>query len=346
MRILFLTEGTTAPSTRFRVHQFLPHFEANHVSPTLRSAYGPRYNELSTTRFALAYKGFSRLRRALAGVDASRFDIVFLQRSSLRFTAVPERLIEMLNARIIFDIDDAVFMNADGTNNPRLHNTVSQITDLAAHVICGNHFLASEVGHSEKTTVIPTVIDAKKYTPDTRSTNHDKLVMGWMGTSSNFRCIRAILPALLEILDRFDDVVFRIVSNATFPELEGNSRVEQISWSAESELDLLRSFDVGIMPLADTPWSRGKCGFKMIQYMSVGIPVVASAIGANNDIFEGSNAGFLATTDEDWISGLTRLLEDAELRREAGEFGRQHVVENYSIESVVDDYIEVFNSLM
>lgn len=346
MRVLFLTEGTTVPASRFRVGQFLPYFRERGVEVHVRAGYGDLYNKIAPTALGAPYKIMTRLYRIASSLDVRSFDIVFFQRPALPFTALPEVFIHRLNGRTIFDVDDAIFLNPDGTENPKLDATFERIVDTVEQVICGNSFLANRAARPEKTKVIPTVIDTDRYEPAERDyddyNDEGKTVIGWMGTAGNFPSLRLIMPALRRFLDSHESAVFRIVSNAPFPDLQGHRGFEEIPWSAETEIDLLRSFDVGIMPLVDTLSSCGKCGFKMIQYMAVGTPVIASPVGANVEIFEGSNAGVLAGNSEEWEEALIDLVASKTRRRECGQSARRHAVEKYSIRSVIDDYMEIF----
>lgn len=344
MRILFLTEGTTVPASRFRVGQFLVHFRDRGIECVVRPGYGDLYNRIGSTPLGPVYKLSTRLGRLVRSLDAADFDVVFFQRPTLPFTPLPEFLVAALNEQTIFDVDDAIFMDADGSTNRRKAATFDAIIDRVCRVVCGNSFLAERAGRPEKTSVIPTVIDCRRYTPAQLDEPKDsrEVIIGWMGTASNFISLRTVVPVVHELLEERDSIRFRIVSNATFSPLQNHPRCEQIRWSADTEIDLLRSFDIGLMPLADTPATRGKCGFKMIQYMAVGTPVIASAIGANVEIFEGSEAGFLAGEPQDWREAMETLVDDERLRDRCGAAAREHVVEHYSIRSVIDDYIELF----
>ncbi len=346
MRILFLTEGTTIPASRFRVGQFIPHFRDRGIECVVRPGYGDLYNQIAPTPLGAPYKLVTRLMRIVRSVDAGAFDVVFLQRPALPFTALPEQLIHGLNDRTIFDVDDAIFLAPDGSDHPTAGPAFAAIVDTVEHVICGNTFLADRVDHPDKTTVIPTVIDCERYRPAADSTAAgDDLTIGWMGTASNFHSLRIVAPVVEQFLDDHPDTRFRIVSNETFPDLAHHPRVEEIRWSSETEIPLLQSFDIGLMPLVDTPASRGKCGFKMIQYMAVGTPVISSPVGANVDIFQGSDAGFLAGDHAAWGRALERLVDDEQHRLDCGRSARQHAVEYYSIRSVIDDYIELFSTV-
>lgn len=342
MRVLFLTEGTTIPSTRFRVLQFIPYFEANGISCTVRGGYGPLYNSVSKTRWGKAYKLASRLKRAGVGVDAPLFDGVFLQRPAIPFTSVPERLLALSGTPVIFDFDDNLSMGANGQPHPARTRTLRHAAASSDRVIAGNTFLAGLVDEAHKTTIIPTVIDTNRYTPGTTPFAHEDVVIGWMGTQGNFVYLRQILPWVLATLQAHPRARLRVVSNARLPELEGVAQVDQIPWSAEDEINLLRSFDIGLMPLADTLGARGKCGFKMIQYMAVGCAVVSSPVGANVEIFEGSQAGALASGEDQWAASLAQLIEDTSHREACAHAARAHAVARYSIEGVLPAYLELF----
>jgi glycosyltransferase involved in cell wall biosynthesis len=347
LKILFMLEGVTIPASRFRVLQFLEHFEAAGVEATTWFGYGPEYNRLARTPYGAVYKLGARLRRAAGAPLAATHDVVFVQRPSLPFTAWPEQVVAGLNGRVLFDFDDNLKVDGAGAEVPSRARTFERLVALSARVIAGNAFLADQADAPEKTTVIPTVLDAQRYAPGpSRFAREEGPVIGWMGTSGNFPSVRTILPALERTLAAHPRAIARFVSNARMPELEGHPQVEQIAWRADEEVDQLRAFDVGLMPLEDTVLTRGKCGFKMIQYMSVGVPVVASAVGANVEIFEGSGAGSLVAPGEDWGEALGRAVGRPEgSRREVGEAGRARVLERYSVRGVLPEYLGLFDAL-
>ena len=340
MKVLFLCEGSTVPASRFRVGQFVPHWRANGVECTVRYAYDHRYNAARLSRWAKPYQLLWRLKRLPMAVDAARFDMVFLQRPALPFHPGPDLLAGRLNPRTVFDVDDSIWLGPGGTTSRGRRMTFERNVERCAHYIAGNQFLAREAGAPQKTTIIPTVIDTDRYTPASDSRRGNPII-GWMGTSGNFPFLTSIVPALRSVLEARSDATLRLVSNETFAPLDGHPQVEQIPWSAADEIDLLRSFDVGLMPLHDTPLTRGKCGFKMIQYMAVGCPVVASAVGANPEIFEGSDAGLLVEPHE-WEEGILGLLDSAAARADAGARGRVRAEERYSVRAVLPTYLELF----
>jgi glycosyltransferase involved in cell wall biosynthesis len=345
MNILFLIEGKTVPASRYRVLQLLPHWERLGIKAKLYYSYGDHYNYYNNTSMRLPYKLSGRLLRTLKALNAPRFDMVFSQRNALPFTALPEMILNYLNNNLIFDFDDHLGIGSDGQVNPVRERAFYKSVSYAKHVIAGNVFLANMAKSPSTTTIIPTVVDTNKYTPSTRLDYKKEIVIGWMGTYTNFESLRIAFPALRIILKKYPHVKLRIVSNSKLPDFAGDSQVEQITWSAKTEVELLRSFDIGLMPLEDDLAQRGKCGFKMLQYMSIGVPVVVSAVGTNVEIFNGSQAGF-CIKDEQWVESLTSLIEDRELRVRCGELGRQHVERDYSIQSVMPKYEQVFSSVL
>lgn len=344
MRLLCLTQGLTIPSSRFRVGQFLSHWREAGVDVHVTHGYGSRYNDLAMTRLGKPYKLVGKARRITGMWQAARADAVFLQRLAIPQTALPEVALARLNPHLIMDMDDHPYMGAAGKVDPWRVAAYERATALCEHFICGNDFLAELFNVPERTTVIPTVIDTDLY--EVRERTEGALIrLGWMGTAGNFYHLEPLLPALNAVLSRHPNVRLRLVSNATFEPLSAHPQVEQIRWSAQSEQELLSSFDIGLMPLRDSEVARGKCGFKMIQYMAMGVPVISSAVGANVAIFKGSHAGVLADELSEWED----VLEDAltwsfQKRIRLGMAGRHHAVEHYSVTSVLPQYLEIFES--
>lgn len=348
MRILFVTEGTHAPSSRFRVQQFLPHFAAHGIQARVVAGYGAQYNRIARTSWAPAYKLAARFQAFARSLDAHRYDLLFVQRPLLPFSALPEEILQRMCPRMIFDVDDAVFLGADSQESPRRRRTFERCVELSSHYIAGNDFLARHGKHPEKTTVIPTVIDTELYRPNSHKAlpqKNSQVVIGWIGSPTTLRYVDQVLPALRAVRDRYPQVVVRIVCSHMPDHLAAEERFEFVPWSKDGEIAAIQSFDIGIMPMEDTLISQGKCGFKMIQYMGTGVAVVSSPVGANAAIFKNSGAGALATTHEEWITALSHLVEDADHRVQCGRSARHHAVENYSVHAVLPRYLEVFEGV-
>lgn len=349
LRILFLTEGQTVPASRFRVEQFLPYFRRQGIHCELRSGYGPRYSQIAPTVLGTPYKIACRMKRFAQINDAEHFDLVFAQRPALPYTGYCERLLANKNPRLILDIDDAVFVSPNGHENPRLAAGIRESVDAAALLICGNQYLADRLDRGH-TRVIPTVVDTTRYRPpDTPSMpdDHD-VVIGWMGTSSNFVSLHLVAPLLRQLLHEMHEKInlrVRIVSDQVFPALTDVAGVEMILWNAHEELSLLQSFTIGIMPLIDNPSTRGKCGFKALQYMAVGLPVVASAVGANLELLGDSGAALLASNPLEFEQALRQLIHDPTRRCEMAAKARSWVKKHYSIQAVLPRYLHLFEEL-
>ncbi len=340
MRVLFLCEGESIPATRFRVGQFVPHFQEAGIECVVRFGYGPEYSKMAT-RYGGVYKFLWRARRVAFAADADEFDVVFIQRPTFPQTAVAEELVNWLNPRTIFDFDDSLWMGPDGRESAARRRGFNKTVEMCAHLIAGNDFLAAQAGHPQKTTVIPTVIDAERYVPQPK--RQEGLIIGWMGTSGNFPFLEEVVPALKTVLRKYPRARLRLVSSAEFEPLLGHTQVEQIRWQADTEIELLHSFDIGLMPLVDSELTLGKCAFKMIQYMAVGRPVVVSAVGANIEVFgDGTKPPGKILSTFDWEDALSELIEDADLRKMMGDHGRERVEDAYSVKAVLPTYLDIF----
>jgi glycosyltransferase involved in cell wall biosynthesis len=341
MRVLFLTEGRDVPASRFRAEQLFPELDRLGVDCTLLGGYGPLYQRVHGTLAGPPYKLVTRLKRAVAGFAGVRYDAVFLQRTAIPHTALPERALAAMHPRLVFDFDDALWLGAGGRPSSLRKRAFEEAIACSRWVVAGNRFLAERANAPHKTTVLPTVIDTDRYRPDVDA-HRDGLVVGWMGTAPNLPFLSTVLPGVLRAVESVPGARVRIVSNGALPELADHPQVEQVRWSRENEIPMLQSFDVGLMPLPDDELTRGKCGFKMIQYMAVGAAVVASAVGANVELFEGSDAGTLVAPGASFGDAVHALLVDADRRREAGRRGREHAVANLSVPRVAAQYAEIF----
>ncbi len=347
LRVLVLMRGTTVPASRFRVQQWLPHLERRGIEVTVRPAYGDAYNRMTNTALGPAYKLWCSLKRLPQLVDAHRFDVVVIQKPTLPFSALPEVVASWKNPRLVFDVDDAVYAGEGGAMEERRQAVFEAIVERCEHVICGNVHLAQAVGKAAPTTVIPTVVDTDLYRPSLYRRGEETLTIGWMGTAANFDSLEMIAEPLRRLARR-PDVEVELVSNARFEPLAGVGGVIQKRWSAGREVVDLQGFDIGVMPLVDTEVTRGKCGFKAIQYMAVGVPVVASPVGVNAEVVgqkESVAGGVMACDSEAFEAQLEALIDDGQRRRRLGAQGRQRVEERYSIAAVVDRYVEVLRGV-
>ena len=346
MRVLFLTAGTQSPSSRFRVEQYLRFYRAAGVDCVVHAGHGDLYNRLLHTKLSLPYRVFGSLRRSVYSMLAPTADLVFVQRTAFPHSALAERMLARLGTPLIFDVDDAVHLGAGETRNKMREQALADVTRVARHVVAGNRYLADLIAHPGKTSMIPTAIDIERYRPAPR--RHDgSVVVGWMGTVHNLQRLAVAIPDILRLLNDDKRIKLKIVANA-FPPLlleKPHSQVEMLTWSAAREIEDLQSFDIGIMPLDDVPSARGKCGFKLLQYMAVGIPVVATAIGANIDIVQGSGAGALVAPGADWAVPLRLLCENSQARQVAGAAGRARAEERYAASVVAQQYLDIFEQV-
>lgn len=345
-RILFLVTGRQSPAARFRVVQNLTFFRQMGYEVAVRYGHGHHYNRVLRTPLELPYKIAGCLRRVGWTISGIRgYDLVFLQRLAIPHFAGPELcLAATTSARVVYDFDDLVASGANERRSLLRARAFHSITARADHVVAGNEFLAAQCARPDKTTVIPTGIDVRRYAPASRPAS-PLFIVGWMGTVHNVQRLRVALPDIVRFLDATPLARFRLVSNFTLEEVREHPQVEQLSWSESTEIDQLRSFDVGLMPLDDSNSARGKCAFKLLQYMAVGVPFIATDIGMNSSL-DASQGGVLVKPGASWLEPLRELHADAALRSSFAEHGRRFVCEHYAAEKIAARYREVFSRLL
>ncbi|MEE4177191.1 MAG: glycosyltransferase family 4 protein [Bacteroides sp.] len=355
-KILFLVAHRPgrSPGQRFRFEQYLSHLEANGfryqisylISEKDDAAFYAPGKFLAKTRIVL-----KSIRQRLRDIKTAHdFDLVFIYREAhmLWFTWFETQL-KRLGAKIILDFDDSIWLNDTSDGNRQLAwlkrpSKTSEILRLCDMALVGNAFLADYASRFNRNVhIVPTTIDTSYYLPD-KKLKGEAVCIGWTGSSTTLKHLQEALPVLQELRRKYGEkVTFRVISNKPFKaDLPG---LENLSWNRETEVSDLYPVDIGIMPLPDDEWARGKCGFKGLQYMALEIPAVMSPVGVNTEIITDGVNGFLASNNQEWIDKLSLLIESAELRQRLGKAGRQTVVERYSFDSQKDRYLQLFNSL-
>lgn len=325
---------------RFRIAQFIPYLESHGFDVTLNSlftreffrlVYRPgNYVRKAATFTRLAAKRFDFLRHL------SDYDLIFIYRELLPIgPAFVERLLMSKNrSPVVFDFDDAIFLPSVSEANRlisalKFPAKVATIIARSTRVIAGNEFLADYARrYNPAVTMIPTCVDTTRFAPAAHRAN-PRPVVGWIGSPTTSSYLKALVPVLQQVAARRRFTLR--VSGASEPIEVPGLTVENIPWSLDREVELFSTCDVGIYPLADDQWSRGKCGFKAIQFMACGVPVVAAAVGVNQEIVRDGVNGYLAATDSEWVEKLDRLIADPALRARFGEAGRQTIESRYSL---------------
>ncbi len=277
---------------------------------------------------------FAFMRRLRAVIYAWQYDVVVLQCEAFpRMPTLLERLLFFFNSNVILDIDDAWYeVYAD---KPYLRSKFPWLMRKSRAVVAGSRILAEFAARfSHSVTIVPTVVDMTRYVS---KQPQEKEVAGleivWLGSPPNSKLLLPDQNVWQRLSKMYPNLVFKFVGVWDDFHLEG-VRYRVVQWSETTEAQEIGSADIGIMPLRDEPFYRGKCAKKIIQYMAAGLPVVASAVGANVDVVLEGETGFLVTSEAEWVTALSALIEDAGLRQRMGERGRSRAGKLYSIDAV------------
>jgi glycosyltransferase involved in cell wall biosynthesis len=330
-------------SSRYRTFQFLPALRSagiqTAVAPLLSNAHLLRAYRIgpggSPSRETMLRAG---ARRLAAVFSAFRYDAVILEKELMpRIPLHLETLLLLQRVPYIADYDDAVYVAyKDGLDDA--HSRIGTIVRKATKVFAGNHHLASVFRRlNENTEYMPTVIDMRSYPVVKKHANQSTAVIGWIGTPITAPYLQHARAALSLLARR--GVSFRLDVIGAEPVGLSDVPARSVEWSEATEASSLLDVDIGIMPLPDTEWTRGKCGLKLLQYMACGLPVVASPVGANRDIVLDEETGFLPHDAEEWADSLARLIASRDLRERLGGQGRERVAELYSLQRWADTYV-------
>ena len=308
-------------ASRYRVLQYLPFFQTHNI-------------ETEVFEFPEGIAGWTSMVERLGTAD-----VVFVQRKRLPRSIL--LLLKRLKKKIIYDFDDAVMFKNSLSKNPySLRRTMSfkRMLKYADLVIAGNTFLKGEAEkYHDNVMVLPTPVDAERYTAKDYQES-ETVNIGWIGDHGSIHYMKSYKDVWEAMGSKYKNVVLTIICD-TFIETN-RIRIRKIPWSYEREIDDLKLIDIGIMPLFDDLWSRGKCGFKIIQYLGVGVPAVCTPVGINRDVVDDGVNGLWAGTKDEWVEKLSMLVENGFLRERMGREGRKKIIEGYTVQVCAPQLIE------
>lgn len=342
LRILALGKyGELAASSRQRMGQYRTPLAARGIvleyDALLPDEYVKAIADERSVRPGLLLKAYARRIQRLFALK--QFDVVWVQCDVLPYVPGLLETLPIGRTPIVYDCDDAVYHSYDRHRNPLvrwlLGRKLQPLLRRARAATCGNDYLKAYVGQfCAQSEIVPTVVDTALYQPRemTDARANTPPTIGWIGSPSTWTYVSPLVLLLRE-LTRRREATFRAVGVGA--QSRDVAEFEYIDWALETEVAEIQKFDIGIMPLTDDPWARGKCGYKLIQYMACGLPVVASPVGVNTKLVKHGENGFLATTRDEWSAALGNLIADPALRARMGRAGRALVEREYSLSSQV-----------
>jgi glycosyltransferase involved in cell wall biosynthesis len=354
--IVCLYPKDKVPGQRFRFEQYLDYLTENGFNITFS-------NLLSENDHALYYKKGNYFKKAMLVLKsivkrynqvrtASKYDIIFIFREGFFLGSSYFERQFAKKSNLIFDYDDAVWITSDVSANNKSFKFLKssrktcRIIQVSKIVFAGNEFLADYAKQFNKNVVIvPTTINTSEYLPTYNYQHHDTICIGWSGSFSTIVHFMTCVEALRLIKKKYGDkVYFKVIGSADYHNTELD--IKGLPWKKETEIKDLQEIDIGIMPLPDDEWSKGKCGLKGLQYMALGIPTIMSPVGVNSKIIHDGENGFLASDTNEWVDKLSSLIDSKELRETIGREGRKTVVSEFSVEANKNLYLRYFNQVI
>ncbi|RLC08132.1 MAG: glycosyltransferase family 1 protein [Deltaproteobacteria bacterium] len=341
MKILLLSRyGSLGASSRVRSYQYLPYLNTQGIKVTVAPFLGDDYLKTlyAGEHVNLRYVLRSYIGRILHLLKSKRFDMLWVEYEVLPWLpAYGEEILHYLKILWIADFDDAVFyrydMHPEAVVRVLLGRKIDSVMQHASLVLVGNTYLAERARRAgaERIEYLPSVIDLERYETGNwkLETRNSKFTIGWIGSPSTAQYLHIAGPALASVCREINARLVLVGSGEI--QIRG-VQIEIRSWSEDTEVGDILGFDVGIMPMPDNPWTRGKCGYKLIQYMACGLPVIASPVGVNQVLVENGVNGFLATDTESWVRAFLTLYENCHLRERMGRCGRIKVETEYCLQ--------------
>lgn len=357
-RILFIAAHRPArsPSQRFRFEQYFDFFRQHgfeydfsylisEKDDAIFYQPGNLHNKLYIF-FKSAFKRWKNINQS------SVYDIIFIQREAfMTGSTFFENQFKKSKAKIVFDFDDAIWHFDISEANKKFGwlkdpSKTAKIISMSDLVIAGNKYLADYARHhNDNVVVIPTTIDTDEYKMVSAKPSGKPICIGWSGSITTIKHFEYALPFLKKLKSKFGNhICFKVIGDENYSNRELG--VQGIKWNLNTEIEDLSEIDIGIMPLPDDEWAKGKCGLKGLQYMALEIPSVMSPVGVNTEIISDGINGFLAKDENEWVEKISLLIENPELRKKMGAEARKTVEERYSVNSQKERYLELFKSLL
>ncbi|MFT2010074.1 glycosyltransferase [Pontibacter sp. 13R65] len=353
-RVLFVVPYPLgqAPSQRFRFEQYLSLLREKGISFAVSSfwsssGWGILYQQQKSFQKLLALL-FGFLQRLLLLPRLLRYDFVFIHREA---TPVGPPWFEWMAAKvfrkkIIFDFDDAIWLPNTSEGNHivsrlKWHHKTASISRWSYKVSCGNSYLQAYALHYNKAAVVlPTTIDTEHLHKEQESQQTATITIGWTGSHSTLPYLLLVEPVLQKLQQQY---CFEFIVIADKDPALQVATYQFVRWQKETEIEDLLRLNIGLMPLPDTEWAKGKCAFKALQYMALGIPAVVSAVGANTTAVAEGVTGYCCRSLEEWYQRLEELLVNATLRENMGAAGRKHVEEHYAVKANRQKFLQLFS---
>lgn len=344
-KVLGLTPGKNVPSSRFRIHQFNSELAKHNYhlkecpSPIAVDYKLPGALGRLRQRYVFPLSAGLLMAKVVARIPqiirSYNYDITWLNRPFIDIISLET----LIHKPLAFDVDDAIWLN------DKKHSI--KIAEHSDVIFAGNQFIADWFSkYSKNVKLIPTAIDTDKFKPSTNNSNAHFTIV-WTGSSQTELYLLSIEKSLHKLINNNTGIKLVVVSN-TMPHFKflNPDQITFIKWSPETEASTLQKADVGIMPLFDKEWEKGKCSFKMLQYMATGLPVIVSPVGTNKEILSKGEVGLPASTENEWVDAIEYLYKNKEKARMMGDKGRKIVLNEYSIVKVKDSIIDSFDSLI
>jgi glycosyltransferase involved in cell wall biosynthesis len=355
-RILFvcLHRPNRSPSQRFRFEQYLDYLKENDFECNISFLLDEKADKAFYANgeyFAKAGILLKSLWKRLHELSkVKKYDIVFVQRECFMLgTAFFEKRFAA-NTNLIFDFDDSIWLQNVSEGNKAFRflknaGKTKEIIGAAGLVIAGNQYLADyALQFNSNVVIIPTTIDTRIYYPVSKG-EPETLCIGWSGSFSTIQHFEYRIHALKRIKQNYGNrVKFKVIGDASYH--SSVLEIKGLPWKKDTEVKDLEEIDIGIMPLPNDEWTKGKCGLKGLQYMGMAIPTIMSPVGVNTEIINDGVNGLLAESEDEWFDKLSNLVESTELRKRIGIEGRKTVVEKYSVETNKHLYLKHFRSLL
>lgn len=347
--IVFTRYNRKGASSRLRFIQFFPYLQNTGIEIKHYHLLSNKYldADYSDNFFLKYYEVFkSYMKRFFQLFSIFTNDVFWIEKEL--YPNLPgffEMVLYLMGKKVVYDYDDAIFHNYDmSTNlfNRLLKYKIYNIFKRSTVVVCGSRYIEciAQKYNSSEVLFIPTVVDKDRYSISINNSN-SPLIIGWIGTKYTIKYITSIAPALITASKLIN---FKLYIVGAHLEIEGVD-IECFDWTEDSEASLITRFDIGVMPLEDNLWEKGKCGYKLIQYMACGIPVITSPVGVNPEIIGTDKCGILASSIDDWVFSIVKLANNPKLRVSLGLCGRKFVENEYSLQIQADKLVGLFKSL-